>query len=42
MIATVPIPPQTLSAGQSYTSQNYRVTLSQINGGTASFSVSTQ
>ncbi len=39
MIATVLIPPQTLSVGQTYSTANYAVTLTQINNGTATFSV---
>jgi PKD repeat protein len=38
MIAVVPIPPLTLSIGQ--TVSNYPITLTQINGGSATFSVS--
>jgi len=41
MIATVPIPPQSLSVGQSYSSQNYSITLPQINNGAALFSIAT-
>ena len=40
MIATVPIPPQTLSVGQTYASANYGVTLTQVSNGAAVFSVS--
>lgn len=40
MIALVPIPPQTLSVGQTYTSANYSITLAQIYNGVATFSVS--
>ena len=40
MIAMVPIPPQTLSVGQSYSTANYRITLTQIANSTATFSVS--
>ncbi len=40
MIAIMPIPSQTLSAGQTYTAANYRITLTQIGNGTAMFSVS--
>lgn len=39
MIAVMPIPPQSLSVGQTYTSTNYSITLSQIANGTAVFSV---
>ncbi len=39
MIATVLIPPQTLSVGQTYSAANYTVTLTQINNSTAIFSV---
>lgn len=39
MIAMVPIPPQTLSIGQTYTSANYGITLTQISNSTATFSV---
>ncbi len=39
MIATVLIPPQTLSVGQTYSAANYVVTLMQISDGTATFSV---
>jgi hypothetical protein len=41
MIAVVPIPPQTLSVGQTYSATNYGVTLTRISNGTATFSVST-
>jgi peptidoglycan hydrolase-like protein with peptidoglycan-binding domain len=40
MIAMIPIPPQTLAVGQTYTSANYSITLNQINNGVATFSVS--
>ena len=40
MIATVLIPPQTLSVGQTYSAANYGVRLTQISNGTATFSVS--
>jgi len=40
MIAVVPIPPQTLSIGQTYGASNYAITLTQITNGTATFSVS--
>jgi PKD repeat protein len=39
MIAVVPIPPQTLAVGQTYSAANYAVTLVQINNGVATFSV---
>jgi hypothetical protein len=39
MIATVPIPPQTLSVGQAYRAANYGITLTQISSGIATFSV---
>jgi PKD repeat protein len=39
MIATVPIPPQTLSIGQTYSAANYSITLTQISDATATFSV---
>ena len=39
MIAVVPIPPQTLSVGQTYSAANYIVTLTKISNGTATFSV---
>ena len=39
MIAVVPIPPQTLSVGQTYSAGNYGITLTQVNKGTATFSV---
>jgi len=41
MIAVVPIPPQTLSIGQSYANSNYSITLTQIANGMATFSVTT-
>jgi hypothetical protein len=41
MIAMVPIPPQVLSIGQTYSSQNYGITLTQISNGMAAFSIST-
>lgn len=40
MIAMVPIPPQTLSVGQTYSAANYSIMLTQISNGTATFSVS--
>jgi hypothetical protein len=40
MIATVPIPPQTLSVGQTYSAANYGITLTQISNDAATFSVS--
>ena len=39
MIATVRIPPQTLSVGQTYSAANYGITLTQMSNGTATFSV---
>jgi PKD repeat protein len=39
MIATVPIPPQTLSVGQTYRTANYGITLTQISNAVATFSV---
>jgi peptidoglycan hydrolase-like protein with peptidoglycan-binding domain len=39
MIAVVPTPPQTLSVGQEYTFGNYHITLTNISGSTATFSV---
>ena len=42
MIAVVPTPPQTLTVGQTYSSQNYSITLTQIVSGSAIFSVSAQ
>jgi PKD repeat protein len=39
MIATVPIPPQTLSVGQTYRAANYGITLTQISNAIATFSV---
>ena len=39
MIATVPIPPQTLTLGQAYTSGNYSITLTQLTSSTATFTV---
>jgi hypothetical protein len=41
MIAVVPIPPQTLSVGQTYRAANYSITLTQISNATATFSVNT-
>jgi PKD repeat protein len=41
MIAVVPIPPQTLSVGQTYHATNYGITLTQISNAIATFSVST-
>jgi hypothetical protein len=40
MIATVLIPPQMLSAGQTYRAAHYGITLMQISNGTAAFAVS--
>jgi hypothetical protein len=40
MIATVLIPPQTLSIGQTYGAANYGITLTQISDAIATFSVS--
>jgi PKD repeat protein len=40
MIAVVPIPPQTLSVGQTYNAGNYSITLAQISNAAATFSVS--
>ena len=40
MIAVVPIPPQTLAVGQTYSAANYGMTLTHISDGTATFSVS--
>jgi peptidoglycan hydrolase-like protein with peptidoglycan-binding domain len=39
MIALVPIPPQTLSVGQTYTNNNYSITLTQLSSSTATFAV---
>jgi PKD repeat protein len=39
MIAMVPIPPQTLSIGQSYTTGNYGITLTQITSAGATFNI---
>jgi len=39
MIATVLIPPQTLSVGQTYHAANYGITLTQIGNTVATFSV---
>lgn len=39
MIAVVPIPPQTLSVGQTYHAGNYAITLTQISNGVATFAV---
>jgi hypothetical protein len=39
MIATVPIPLQTLSVGQTYRAANYDITLTQIGNAIATFSV---
>jgi hypothetical protein len=39
MIATVPIPPQILSVGQTYRAANYGITLTQISNAIATFSV---
>jgi uncharacterized protein (UPF0333 family) len=40
MIAIVPIPPQTLYVGQTYSTANYGIKLTQIINGTAMFSAS--
>jgi hypothetical protein len=40
MLAMLPIAPQTLTIGQSYTTGNYSITLTQINNAAATFSVS--
>ncbi|HEY5220869.1 MAG TPA: PKD domain-containing protein [Candidatus Paceibacterota bacterium] len=40
MIAVVPIPPRTLSVGQTYNAANYGITLTQVSNATATFSVS--
>jgi peptidoglycan hydrolase-like protein with peptidoglycan-binding domain len=40
MIAIMPIAPQTLAVGQTYTSSNYSITLNQIYNGVATFYVS--
>jgi len=39
MIAVVPIPPKTLSVGQTYSATNYGITLTQISNAIATFSV---
>jgi hypothetical protein len=39
MIATVPIPPQTLSLGETYSAANYGITLTHISNAIATFSV---
>lgn len=39
MIALVPIPPQTLTVGQTYNSGNYSITLTQLANSTATFAV---
>jgi len=39
MIAVVPITPQTLSVGQTYSTPNYGIKLTEISGDTATFSV---
>jgi peptidoglycan hydrolase-like protein with peptidoglycan-binding domain len=39
MLAMLPIPQQVLTIGQAYASQNYGITLTQIAGGSATFSV---
>ena len=39
MIAVVPIPPQTLSVGQTYSSANYSITLTKISAALATFLV---
>jgi hypothetical protein len=40
MLALVPIPPQTLSVGQTYNGTNYDITLTHISNTTATFSMS--
>ena len=40
MIAVMPIPPQTISVGQTYSTARYGVTLTRVSDGTAAFSVS--
>ncbi|MDR3582233.1 MAG: peptidoglycan-binding protein [Candidatus Pacebacteria bacterium] len=42
MIALVPIPPQTLTLGQTYSGTNYSITLTQLGDSTATFSVNTK
>ena len=39
MIAVVRIPPQTFTVGQTYTGGNYMITLTQLSGSTATFSI---
>jgi peptidoglycan hydrolase-like protein with peptidoglycan-binding domain len=39
MIAVVAVPPQTLSIGQTYATANYGILLTQIQNGTATFSI---
>ena len=39
MIALVPIPPQTLTVGQTYNASNYSITLTQLTSSTATFAV---
>lgn len=39
MIATIPIPPQTLTLGQAYASGNYSITLTELTSSTATFSL---
>lgn len=39
MIALVPIPPQTFTVGQVYAAGNYAITLTQLSGSAATFSV---
>jgi hypothetical protein len=39
MIAVAPIPPQTLSVGQTYSAANYNITLTKISDAVATFSV---
>ena len=41
MIAVRPIPPQTLSVGQTYSTTSYSITLTQISNAIATFSVNT-
>jgi peptidoglycan hydrolase-like protein with peptidoglycan-binding domain len=41
MLALIPIPPQTLTVGQTYSTVNYSVTLTQLASSTATFSVGT-
>ena len=42
MLALVPIPLQTLAVGQTYNGTNYSITLTQLGGSTATFSVNTK